>query len=56
MLISAVLATANIEMNGSRSAMGKSGAAVCTTVTSGVSLPASSPIGTTATAQIDTST
>ncbi|GAA2844328.1 hypothetical protein GCM10020220_036980 [Nonomuraea rubra] len=40
MLISAEFATANIEMNGSRSAIGKRGVAVCTTVASGVSLSA----------------
>ncbi|CAM5719321.1 hypothetical protein SHIRM173S_01212 [Streptomyces hirsutus] len=56
MLISAELATANMEMNGSKSAMGKSGAAVCTTVANGVSLEASRPTGTTATAQTDTRT
>ena len=49
MLISAEFATANIEMNGSRSLIGTPGAAVSTTVTSGVSLSASTPTGTRAT-------
>ena len=36
MLMRALLPTANSEMNGMRAEIGKSGAAVCTTVTSGV--------------------
>jgi hypothetical protein len=56
MLISAELATATIEMNGKMSLIGMSGAPRSTTSVSGVSLAASSPTGTRATAQIDTST
>ena len=56
MLISAELATATIEMNGKMSPIGTSGAPRSTTRVSGVSLAASSPTGTSATAQIETST
>lgn len=56
MLIRALLATAKSEMKGRSVEIGKSGAAASTTVTSGVSLPASSPTGTIATASVDTST
>lgn len=56
MLSRAPLATATMEMNGRTRLIGKSGAAVCTTVTRGVSLPASSPTGTTATASTEMTT
>ena len=57
MLISAELATANIEMNGKIAPIGRFGAPVCTTSSSGVA-PSfdNSPGGTNATADIDTST
>ena len=54
MLISAVLDTANIEMNGRMSSIGSPGAPALTTSTSGVSLASSVPIGTSATATIAT--
>src|SRR5450759_1760656 len=54
MLIRAVLATANMEMIGSKVPIGMPGAPRLTTTVRGVSLAASSPTGTTATAQIDT--
>ena len=54
MLMRAEFATANIEMKGNRSLIGTFGAARSTTVTSGVSLEASSPTGTMATAHSDT--
>ena len=57
MLISALFATANIEMNGSSAVIGKSGAAVCDHRRQRASRSsASSPTGTTATAMIETST
>ena len=56
MLIRAELATANIEITGMMYSTGRPGAARLTTSTSGVLLLASSPTGTSATAQIDTST
>ena len=56
MLMSAVLDTANMVMNGNRVPIGSPGAAASTTSTSGVLLAVSSPIGTSATAMIDTST
>ncbi|CAM4082833.1 hypothetical protein ACMU6081_26580 [Achromobacter mucicolens] len=56
MLMSAEFATANIEMIGMMYSTGRSGAARLTTSTSGVLLLASSPTGTSATAQMDTST
>ncbi len=57
MLISTVLATAKIEMKGGKiSAIGRSGAPPCSTTKSsgGVEAVVSSPIGTTATAVIET--
>ncbi|MNJ77839.1 hypothetical protein D3C77_754380 [compost metagenome] len=51
-----MFATANIEMMGMMYSTGSPGAARLTTSTSGVLLLASSPTGTSATAQIDTST
>lgn len=51
MLIRAELATANMEMKGSSVLIGTSGAAVSTTLTSGVSVSPSSPTGTIATAK-----
>ena len=56
MLISAVFDTANIVMNGRMSSIGSPGAPALTTSTSGVSLSSSFPIGTSATATIETST
>ena len=56
MLISAVLDTANIEMNGRMSSIGRFGAPALTTSTSGVSLASSVPTGTSATAMIATRT
>jgi hypothetical protein len=47
--MSAELATANMEMKGSRVLIGTPGAAVSTTVTNGVSLAPRSPTGTMAT-------
>src|SRR5687768_7799598 len=56
MLISAVLDTANMEMKGRMSSIGRPGAPALTTSTSGVSLSASTPTGTSATATIATTT
>ena len=56
MLINAELATANIEMNGRMSPIGRPGAPALTTSTSGVSLSASVPTGTRATEAMDTRT
>src|SRR5689334_18826468 len=56
MLISAVLDTANIEMNGRMSSIGRPGAPALTTSTSGVSLASNTPTGTSATATIATIT
>ncbi len=54
MLISAVLATANIEMKGRICSIGRPGAPALTTSTSGVSLASRVPIGTSATATMAT--
>ena len=56
MLISAELATANIEMNGMMLPIGSPGAPIATTSTSGVSLAASVPTGTSATDATETRT
>src|SRR5690349_7138861 len=56
MLISAVLDTANIDMNGRMSSIGSPGAPALTTSTKGVSLASSTPTGTNATATIATIT
>ena len=56
MLINAELATANIEMNGRMLSIGRPGAPALTTSTSGVSLSASTPTGTSATEAMETST
>jgi hypothetical protein len=56
MLISAEFATANIEMNGRMSPIGRPGAPALTTATSGVSDSARVPTGTSATDATETRT